>query len=78
MEEKPANDDLEDESYEMEMEHEPVADRMKVKEAKKKKLKKQKVRRRIRSSYEMKVLCFRMMNSSKNHHPSILIKFFPI
>jgi hypothetical protein len=36
-EEKPLTDNLEDESYEMEMEHEPIADKMKIKEAKKKK-----------------------------------------
>jgi hypothetical protein len=36
-EEKPSVGSLEDESYEMEIEQEPVADRMKVKEAKKKK-----------------------------------------
>ncbi|CAF1034035.1 unnamed protein product [Adineta ricciae] len=37
VEEKPANDDLEDESYEMEIEQDSAADKMKVKEAKKKK-----------------------------------------
>ena len=37
VEEKPATDDLEDESYEMEIEPDSAADKMKVKEAKKKK-----------------------------------------
>ncbi|CAF3839226.1 unnamed protein product [Adineta steineri] len=36
-EEKPSTDHLEDESYEMELEQEPVADKMKTKESKKKK-----------------------------------------
>jgi hypothetical protein len=34
-EEKPSTDNLEDESYEMEIEHEPIADKMKIKEKKK-------------------------------------------
>ena len=37
VEEKSATDDLEDESYEMEIEQDSAADKMKVKEAKKKK-----------------------------------------
>lgn len=36
-------DNLEDESYEMEIEHEPIADKMKVKEKKSKKSKNKQV-----------------------------------